>query len=289
MTQPQRAEVDVQTGERTYPTLHFPVRHYFSVTSVLNALPKQRYLVPWAAKVVAETAVELYQGWNDNASIDEEEDWEAWAKDLAQVWKWERDAGGDLGTAVHAAAEEILRVSKGNAAIASAMMRAGGWGDDVCERLRYLCKFLDENEVVVEDTEFTLYNDKYEYAGSCDLAAYVNGEPYIIDIKTNKTLTPDIALQIAAYANGHYVIDDDGAKGYMPFNLEDGVFWTSTETWERVRGAILHLGATHCKLVEVDVSDSVFDVFVLLTQLRKLWFNGAEKDAMKDVLYDSRK
>lgn len=295
MTQPVRATTDPDTGDRYYAPLNpLTQRPYISVTSALSAMPKQKYLMPWVGKVVAETAVEFmrdldeYPGINNGvvnpleAYYDEDDvmgepDWELLAKDLGDAWKWERDAGGDLGTLVHEAAEAILRLSKGQYGFARDMLDGGVYEPAVAHRLEGLVDFLRDNDVRVVAVEFTLYNDWYNYAGSCDLAAIVNGVPYYIDIKTNKTITPDIALQIAAYAHGEYAVNSGGEPQTMPLSRP-------------AKGAILHLTANHCKLIEVRVDSYVFGVFTTVLQtIKRDWLNNLDKKVLGEVLYDSRK
>jgi hypothetical protein len=299
MTSPVRAFTDTETGDRLYPRLDGG--NSKSVTSILGVMPKQMYLVPWSAKVVAEVAVEIMQDLflsrvgdtqDENYlkpfydETEDDYDWEDVAEYLKKVPTNERDDAGGLGDKVHDTANLILRSSKGNAAIAEAiftdMVEKHEIDDSVADRIAHLITFLQDNEVKVVADEFTVYNDKYSYAGSCDVAMYINGEPYIIDLKTNKTLGSDIALQITAYAHGEYVVDDDGSKNEMPFSAPEGL---TTD----VKGGILHLQATQCRLVEVSISDEMFDCFLAFHLTKQLWFDRYSKTAMGSVLYNSKK
>jgi hypothetical protein len=297
MTTPVRAETNLQTGERFYPRPDGSGAS-ISVTSVMNVLPKQMYLVPWAAKTVAEVAVEIMQDLMEgtkpeqaylDAFYDAEEgdyDWDVLAETLKTMPLLERDDAGSLGDIVHDVANQILRLSNGSYEIAKAlyddMLASHELEPPVADRIEYLLHFLKDNMVVVINDEFTVYNDKYSYAGTCDLAAYVNGQPYIIDIKTNKMLSNEIAMQIAAYAHGEYIVEDDGTRSIMPFKSDDSLT-------KEVKGAILHLQPTQCKLREVDITPDVFDAFLAFKIAKSLWFDGAAKTALGDVVYKYKK
>lgn len=295
MTNPSRATTDINTGERVYTGLD-PKRRYYGVTSVLGSLPKQMFLVPWAAKVVAEVAAEVaadywYNKANSNTldmyeTIEEdgeyEFDIEAYANDLKHVWEWERDQAGEVGDEVHEAAEYILKESRGVANIAEALLdtRRGELGDGAFTRLSHLVSFLRSNQVRVENVEFTVYNDTEGYAGSCDLAAWVNGVPYILDIKTGKDVHEDVALQLTAYSRGEYILGDADKRLDMPFQ---GV------ELDTVHAAVLHLRPTFCKMVDMACDEEMFDCFKSLILVKRLWMDGGAKEAKGKVIYDSRK
>lgn len=286
MTSPVRAFQNEETGERFYTAVNpLTQQPRVSVTSVLgSSMPKQVYLMPWVGKVVAETAVEFMQDMLEHRYYqhmeDDELDFDAVAKDLAQSWKWERDAAGDVGDIVHVACEEIMRASKGDPKISEQIIEGGVYDEAVSHRLAHLQSFLQEHDVIVVDTEFTIYNDVYEYAGSCDLAAYIDGVPYIIDFKTGR-VNADAALQLVAYKNGEYTVDGLDATGgshAMPFHGKSNV-----------RCGVIDLKPTFCRLIETRSDALTFNIFVALMALRKDWFGKLEKTALGDTVYDSRK
>jgi hypothetical protein len=289
VTQPVRAFFNEDTGERFYTSVD-PLAHEpsVSVTSVLStAMPRQVYLMPWVAKVVAETAAELLM-WNAEgksedwswAYMDEksgEIDYETLAKDLAQSWKWERDQAGELGDEAHVACEEVMRASKGDPEIAQAVIEGVTYSPGVKARLEHLLVWLQEHRVQVVATEFTIYNESYGYAGSCDLAAYVDGVPHVLDFKTGR-VNPDAALQLVAYKYGEFTVDNAGNVHGMPFS-----------TMVNVECAVIDLKPTFCRVVQTDSSDAMFCVFRDLMRLRSEWFGREQKNALGAVTFDSRK
>lgn len=281
MTSPVRAFHNEETDERFYTAVNpLAQEPRVSVTSVLHtALPKQKYLMPWAALVVAETAVEFMQDVLEHRydiELDEDElDWDAIAADLKNAWKWERDEAGDIGDQVHDACESIMRSSKGNPDIAQAIIEGGVYDDAVVHRLEHLLTWLRADKVRTVATEFTIYNDTFEYAGSCDLAAYVNSQPYYLDFKSGR-VNPDAALQLVAYKNGEYIVDAQGEVHPMPFAVG-------------AKTGVVTLKPGHCALIETEGGAHMFGTFIKLLELRKDWFGSIEKEALGNVMFDSRK
>lgn len=294
-----------QSGERLYTGLDRAGR-YESVTTILKALPKPN-LVAWAGREAAGVAVELMRDLLDDedplvpwisgdGDYPENVDWESLEDDIAKAHELSRDAGSDLGSFVHDVAEGLLRTSRGNARIFDAMLqdKADELPEEVMLRLSGLRDFLRDNELVVINNEFTLYNDTIGYAGQCDLAAWVRlpswsrPRPFFLDLKTNKSVFNDIALQIAAYAHGEYVVVSDEFDKHrfrinMPFTGELGEFEGTPY------GGILHVTSAGTKLYEVDISDSMFDAFCALALVRKLWYNGVAKETKLVQLYPEPK
>lgn len=50
------------------------------------------------------------------------------------------------------------------------------------------------------ESEIHLFSDKYKIAGTCDLVIELNGEIWLIDLKTSNSLHTSYDLQVAAYA-----------------------------------------------------------------------------------------
>lgn len=54
------------------------------------------------------------------------------------------------------------------------------------------------------NTEVPLRSEKHKYAGRADLLCTIDGEEWIVDIKTSKVLRPTMGLQLAAYRQAYY-------------------------------------------------------------------------------------
>jgi len=59
--------------------------------------------------------------------------------------------------------------------------------------------WFQETNPEVLDFEYTVWNEKYRYAGTVDLKCRINGETWIIDIKTSPEIWPPYELQVSAY------------------------------------------------------------------------------------------
>jgi predicted RecB family nuclease len=49
-------------------------------------------------------------------------------------------------------------------------------------------------------TEYHLFSDNHEYAGTADLVVKINDKVWLLDIKTSNSLHTSYGLQLAAYA-----------------------------------------------------------------------------------------
>lgn len=163
-----------------------------SVTTILQkALPKEA-LIGWAARMAAELAVEEL---GNIVTMTMHEGPDAAKQYIGNNWRRHRDAAGERGTAVHAAAE------------------TGAAIEDVSEnaRARTLAwhRWLDDHQPEIVHQEGTVYSPQEGYAGTFDLIADINGATWLIDIKTGGVYW-DHRLQQAAYRNAYFMGDDDG-------------------------------------------------------------------------------
>ena len=141
-------------------------KYYPSVTSILNYFPKNQFFHNWLKDV------------GHNADII--------AKKAAEE-----------GTLVHKAAERLIAGEEIE------------W-IDLTGRVTYplnvwkmILKFADFWNAVKPTTvatEYHLFSDKHEYAGTCDLICRIKDELWLLDIKTSNSLHTSHDLQVAAYA-----------------------------------------------------------------------------------------
>jgi len=59
--------------------------------------------------------------------------------------------------------------------------------------------WFQETRPEVLDFEYTVWNEKYRYAGTIDLKCRIKGKVWIIDIKTSPEIWPAFELQVSAY------------------------------------------------------------------------------------------
>ena len=227
------------------------------VTSVLNQLPKE-FLKFWAAKVVAETAIEnlgsivgLAMG-DPQGAVDY----------LKRAPMRNTGAAADMGTAVHDLYE---RLSRGEA--------AGRVTPDLKPYLAHYKAFTEKFEPEFLHIEDTVWSETYGYAGSFDWMAKVTdpetGERLtaIGDFKTTRSgIHAEVAIQLAAYKNADYIVSPDGARVDIP-HIDIGM--------------VMHARPEAAQVAPVRVDDEVFEVFKHLLHVYN-W----EKDLKKAVVGD---
>lgn len=103
-----------------------------------------------------------------------------------------RQAALERGSIVHALTE--AHDSGHYDAELDALARGEGW----FPWLESWVKFLRLRKPDIFETERRVYNTAYNYAGTVDRLAYIDGEPTLIEIKTGTTI-PEYAWQTAAY------------------------------------------------------------------------------------------
>jgi CRISPR/Cas system-associated exonuclease Cas4 (RecB family) len=162
------------------------------VTTILGLIPK--YLLPWVARTTADyiqagilqrLASEGEVGGSFLASLCDEAKKEHTRK---------RDAAGDVGTLVHAFAEEVIAGGTIDEDDAPPEARQGclaflNWWDGLEQ--------IDHSSI---QSERIVYSKRLFYCGTCDLFATINGKPTVVDFKTGSGFYEDQPLQLAAYA-----------------------------------------------------------------------------------------
>ncbi|CAM5363044.1 hypothetical protein GCM10010329_85030 [Streptomyces spiroverticillatus] len=228
------------------------------VTSVVGMLPKP-FLVYWAARLTAETAVQNLDA----------------VRSIA-----ERDAEGAVDYLRHAHSRYTkLRAGIGSDAhdLFERMIRGEAIGrvhPDLEPYRAGFAEFLDAVRPELVSAEDIAWSDEHQYAGSFDAILRVrlsedgtpdheNGEWHtlIVDWKTSKSAYPDVALQMSAYANADRMISPDGTSEPMP---------------ELDGAAVLHITPEGWTFKPVRVDREVFDVFLTLRRIFE-WDRGLSK------------
>ncbi|MFJ9694931.1 hypothetical protein [Kitasatospora sp. NPDC101183] len=220
-----RFYVDPADGEKKVP----------GVTSVLSMLPKG-FLTFWAAKEVAETAVNDLGAVVNIALRDP-----AAAVDYLKRSPTRTTAkAADTGSAAHDLFERLARGE-----------RVGRVHPDMAQYARHFAAFLDEQQPEFLHLEETIWSDQHGYAGSFDAIAKLGDETVILDWKTTRSgVHEDVALQLKAYARADRMILAATGES-IPVPAVDAA-------------AVLHVRPEGAKLVPVDCSDDLFDVFTAL-------------------------
>lgn len=196
---------------------------------------------------------------------------------LAQQGWDEAQAAGDEASArgykIHYAAGKLLSGEK--LSIEDKLPKE--WGDPEPEEIKpdewgALMTLKDWVESIknfeVVAVEYTAFNEKEKYAGTIDLICRIDGQLYLIDIKTSKEIWPEHELQLSAYAN-------------LEVNLEE--LGISEQEWKNKKLAILQIGYTRnqrgWKLTEVDEQ---YDLFLAA---KKIWEKEHSEDTPEQKEY----
>jgi hypothetical protein len=231
---------------------------YPSVTTILKAIPKEA-LMYWAAKSVAESAVESYELLGKLIE-----------KDPADAVKWlkgtpwgQRDKAALDGTTLHDLCEAWIT---GDTQTSDHILRKMD-SPSVKAKARQLEHCLDTLDVHWVQTEVVVLNREVGYAGTVDLVGIIQDEALCarfgtvpalsvtFDIKTGKGVYPETALQLAAYR-------------YAPERLDhvDGTLTTNTLT---DKAAVIHITDESWAVIPVVSDPKTYTMFKELCEVAK--------------------
>lgn len=182
---------------------------YVSVTNALNVIdkPALRY---WFGQ-------QVFRAYAADPNLSEKEA-------LQAPWNVTKKAA-DRGTTVHSIVESWKHTKK---QIDTVPDKYRGYAEA-------FYKWVESNHVEVIENERSVYSDKYQYAGTLDMLAKINGRKdiTIVDIKTGKNLYPEVQLQISAYRQA---LKEQGIEATMSALLlkEDGSYKYEEYTEDRL-------------------------------------------------------
>lgn len=218
---------------------------------ISNGVPKPA-LTNWAAKTVAETAVQQHDRWHDmseGAAIE-------WLKQSPYS---DRDKAANRGTKVHTFAERL----------------ADGEEVEVPEELTghvdaYL-QFREDWQPSNELLELTVLNRAHRYMGTLDLICLLGDERWLLDIKTNRSGPfGEVALQLAAYRHADAFLDPTtGDEIAMPEIDRAGAIWVRADGYD---------------LIPFDTGPDVFRQFLYAQQIAH-WTQDMSKQVKGEPLY----
>jgi len=157
-----------------------------SVTGALSVLDKPA-LIPWAVKMAVDKISEFVSGGmliDDNA-----------IKEAKNAWRVKRDTAGDKGTQAHDLIHEYIKFKLGIIKKMPAMPK------DKEVKNCYLAfrEWEAEHEVKFIATEQLVYSKRYNFVGTLDCIAEVDGKFSLIDFKTSSGIYEDMLYQVGAY------------------------------------------------------------------------------------------
>lgn len=165
-------------------------KRYPRVTSILGCLNKPA-LVGWAARCVAEYAVQNKGAWIDLPTLEA-------VKLLKGIPDSKRDKAADRGSVIHHVIDAYLKKQS-----------LPDFNEDEFAVALSADAFLNDHQPVIVATEVTVYSPSMHYAGTCDLFCRINGESWLLDWKTGSGVWSEYALQLHAYSVAERAIVDD--------------------------------------------------------------------------------
>lgn len=268
MTSPKHAQ---DTNRGRYYTHPVTGQQLVSVTNVLGTCVAKQALVPWAAKVAAEYAMDNLPSLIARLRT---HDRETLRKEISSQVTVARDKAADLGTRIHAHAEAHVT--------GQAIAHDPEVEPYVQQYLRFLTDFDVDIREHVEAAEMTVAHPAAGYAGTADLLlrlrldSFTEGKVkrlpdderhlWLVDIKSSATRPatsgyPEYVLQLAAlrYAQEAWLPDDTVAP--MP----------------RVSGAaVLNLRPNSYAFIPVDAGPTTHRAFLAAMPLVQ-WLHAREE------------
>jgi len=136
-----------------------------------------------------------------------------------------KEEGGDIGTMVHKAGLRLFR-GEGFGQFEWSQLGCPTTED---ERVRNAVAALDllrrERGLVPAGAECFVWSREYGFAGTCDLAAWVDDDHAAVDLydwKTSGALYPEVWLQLAAYAIAFQETYEVDVRRIYPVRLDRG-------------------------------------------------------------------
>lgn len=242
-----------------------------SVTTLCDQIAKHQ--LEWgASKEAALFAVHHQRDWRD---LDPQDAVERIRTHFRGVW----DSSADVGTLVHSVNEAWLAGREWNAAdvdLSTLHVKSEQSLAALIDRMppyvAGLAAFWDECQPDSIATEIVVRNKDAGYVGTADWIARINGESYLLDIKTTSQMDPDKGVyldswrpQLAMYQRATEVVHYHGKTEVAAWPLED--------CFERpAKAAILHLrGDDGYQLIECDTQAPIMDELIASLKVMHRW------------------
>ena len=246
MTAPALAR-PARQGEPGYPggrVYEHPITRAVvpSITAVDNMLAKDA-LKFWAARECAEYAA---TNWVELAKLSIADRVEMIRK---APWRVSGEAAAD-GDTVHDAIDTYIKTGQ-----APSSATLGAWSLTARRMWRAFTLFDARYRPRWVNAEFTVWSDRFGYAGTADWSAYIGSGLVLGDTKTGKSVYPEVGLQVSAIANADYILHPDGTQEPLP-------------KWDRY--AVLHVRPTYTRLSPLTNIPECFEAFKAL-RILKYW------------------
>ena len=202
--------------------------YYPSVTTILQYMPKNKFF-------------------------------ETWMKDVGHNADLIMRKAGKEGTQVHEACEQLVL---GNEV---------AWMDDygrakysqlVWEMILKFADFWKTHKPELISSEQFVWSDEHKFAGTADIVCKMNGEVWLIDIKTSNSIHKSYDLQLASYAKG--LEESRGIK-----IDRTAILWLKAQSRGPSKQKKIIQGKGW-KLLQIDEIEKNFELFKLIYKLYEL-------------------
>jgi hypothetical protein len=170
-------------------------KYYPSVTSILNYFPKNQFFHSWLKDV------------GHNADI------------IASK-------AANEGTQVHTAIDRFLN---GDEITWIDEYGKANYSLDVWKMILKFADFWNTHKPELISTEYHVFSDIHEYAGTADLIVMLGGKRWLLDIKTSNSLHTSYGLQLSAYAMAWNETHNEPIE-------ETGILWLKASTRTEGKG-----------------------------------------------------
>ena len=215
---------------------------YPGVTGIIDVIEKQA-LREWKAKQVARAAVTQYTELGMRMAKD---DWAGAIDWLMSLPGYQRDQAASIGSRVHHLADLLGRDQK--------PVEGFGISEQALPYARAFAGFLEHYSASnIVSSEKMVINFSEAYGGQYDLIMRIDGELWLVEIKTGRYgFYPETGLQLAAYQHAEYIMLPNDPNLYPMPQIE--------------RCAVLHLRpeaySKGYRLVEYQVRDVDYRAFL---------------------------
>jgi len=193
-----------------------------STTSITRIVNKPG-LIPWAVK---ETTNWLRDHVDPTLYYDKVQ-WEAMLQTAEKARNVTLEKAGDIGHIVHEWIEKFIKVKisvLGGTEDNPSLYPELPDNDEAESAIIAFTKWWKNHDVIPIHTERKVYSRKYNYSGTFDFLAYVDGRLAMVDWKSSKRIWPEYYLQLAAYVFAY-----EEEKKYVAFDIFDEVPWEPIE------------------------------------------------------------
>jgi hypothetical protein len=202
-------------------------KYYPSVTSILNYFPKNQFFHNWLKDV----------GHNSDIIANK--------------------AAGE-GTQVHTAIDSFLN---GNEINWIDEFGNAKYSLEVWKMILKFAEFWNTHKPELVATEYHLFSDKHEFAGTADLVVRFQDKLWLLDIKTSNSLHTSYDLQLAAYATAWSETHSDAIE-------RTGILWLKAST--RGEGKGDNIQGKGWQLKVIDDIEKNFKMFQNIQEIYKL-------------------